>query len=66
MKKVLIISKMTVVTCLVVVMAFMNMHLTVLAAAPTVNSSIVGTAYAEIGQEVTYRATVTLGMGLIM
>lgn len=63
MKKVLIISKMTVVTCLVVVMAFMNMHLTVLAAAPTVNIINEGNAYAEIGQEVTYRATVTLGTG---
>lgn len=63
MKKVLIISKMTVVTCLVVVMAFMNMHLTVLAATPKVTSSIGGTAYAEIGQKVTYCATFTLGEG---
>lgn len=63
MKKVLIISKMTVVTCLVVVMAFMNMHLTVLAAAPTVNIINEGNDYAEIGQKVTYRATVTLGTG---
>lgn len=65
MKKVLIISKMTVVTCLVVVMAFMNMHLTVLAAVPTVTGAIEGNAYAEIGQEVTYRATVPLSRGVI-
>lgn len=63
MKKVLIISKMTVVTCLVVVMAFMNMHLTVLADAPTVDIKIEGNDYAEIGQEVTYRATVKLVKG---